>query len=158
VVQHARISHFQLLPVASLHQLQQVATTTVRQQHNYMSGDRRSASAQLLAHLIAEPARASPTQQTSEALQSQLRYNSSMRRHRASTLSSRITPPLIGSAVLQPAMSAFRLTSHHALQAHRGSSKPALFRGHHTCSSNNVTGFHIGDTVVKHKTHTVRTQ
>jgi hypothetical protein len=90
--------------------------------------------------------------------QSQLRYDSSTRRHHASTLPSHITPPPIGSAALQPATSALGLASHHALQAHRGSSKPALFRGHHMCSSNNVIGFHSGDTVVKHKTHTVRTQ
>jgi hypothetical protein len=90
--------------------------------------------------------------------QPQLRYDSSTRRHRASTLPSRITPPPIGSAALQPATSAFRLASHHALQVHRGSSKPALFRGHHTCSGNNMIGFQSGDTVVKHKTHTVRTQ
>jgi hypothetical protein len=68
----ARNSHFHLLSVASHHQLP-ATTTTARQQHNYLSGDRRSASVRLLAQRSGQSARASLTQQTSEALQSQLR-------------------------------------------------------------------------------------
>jgi hypothetical protein len=76
--------------------------------------------------------------------QSQLRYDSSTRRHRGSTLPPRITPPPIGSAALQPAMSALRLASHHALQAHRGSSKTPLFRAttHGTDRAGNLRSHH----------------